>query len=280
MPINKFSSLHIRTQAGAMFVTIDHPPFPVLDAALMKQLDDLALDLLDDSNIQVVVFDSADPDFFIAHGDMGFVKDPAAFMQLQLGDKSNVHLNPMMALHERYRTLPQVTIGKLKGLARCGGAEFLMALDMRFAAEETAGLGQTEALMGIIPGAGGTAYLPPLIGRARSLEIVLGADLFDARTAERYGWINRALPAAELDAFVESLALRIGKLVPGIVVAAKTAIDAGATLSIGDALKIENEQLGAVFSQPIAVERALEALRRGAQTREKEKNLEALLQSF
>ncbi|MGQ5314529.1 enoyl-CoA hydratase/isomerase family protein [Xanthomonas arboricola pv. corylina] len=280
MKNKNFPSLRLRTQAGAMFVTIEHQPFPLLDASLMKQLDDLALTLLDDSSIQVVVFDSADPDFFIAHGDMGFVKDPEAFMQLQLGDKSNAHLNPMMALLERYRTLPQVTIGKLKGLARCGGAEFLTALDMRFAAEETAGLGQTEALMGIIPGAGGTAYLPPLVGRARSLEIVLGADLFDARTAERYGWINRALPAAELDGFVESLALRIGSLVPGVVLAAKAAIDAGATLPIGDALKIENEQLGAVFSQPIAVERTLEALRRGAQTREEEKTFELLLQSF
>lgn len=263
-----------------MFVTIDHQPFHLLDAALMKQLDDLALRLIEDSSIQVVVFDSADADFFLAHGDMNFVKDPAAFMALELGDKANAHLNPMMALLERYRTLPQVTIGKLKGLARCGGVEFLTALDMRFAATETAGLGQTETLMAIIPGAGGTAYLPPLLGRARSLEVIVGADLIDAPTAERYGWINRALPALELDSFVESLALRIGKLAPGIVKAAKIAVDAGVNLPVEEALKVGNEQLGEVFSKPIAVERALEALNRGAQTREVEKKLEDLFQSF
>jgi enoyl-CoA hydratase/carnithine racemase len=118
--------------------------------------------------------------------------------------------------HERTRRLPQITIGKLSGLARGGGSECLMALDMRFAAEETAGLAQ-KGLTGIISGAGATAYLPHIVGRPRALEIILGADLFDANTAERCGWINRAMPRAEFDGFVAALSRRIAGLAPGVL---------------------------------------------------------------
>lgn len=107
-------------------------------------------------------------------------------------------LNPLQALSEQLRKQPQVTIVKLAGLARGGGAEFVTAADMAFAAIGRAGLGQIEALMGIVPGGGGTQYLAHRIGRNRALEVVLGAGLFDAGTAERYGWVNRALPADEL----------------------------------------------------------------------------------
>jgi enoyl-CoA hydratase/carnithine racemase len=273
-------SLRIRAEGGVMFVTIDHRPLPLLDASLMLQLNQLALELRTDTRTRVVVFESADPDFFLVHGDMDFVKNPEAFSQLQLGDDANSHLNPMMRLHEHFRTLPQVTIGKLAGLARGGGSEFLLSLDMRFAALETAGLAQMEVLTGIIPGAGATAYLPRLIGRPRALEVILAAELFDARTAERYGWINRALPQSELDGYVNQLALRIGKLSPGVAKAAKAAVDAAITQTLPEALRIENELLGETFSHPAAKQRTLEALRRGAQTREGERDLERLLNSF
>jgi enoyl-CoA hydratase/carnithine racemase len=275
-----YPSLRIRAEGGVMFVTIDHRPLPLLDASLMLQLNQLALELRTDTGTRVVVFESADPDFFLMHGDMDFVKNPEAFSQLQLGDDANSHLNPMMRLHERFRTLPQVTIGKLAGLARGGGSEFLLSLDMRFAALETAGLAQMEVLTGIIPGAGATAYLPRLIGRPRALEVILGAELFDARTAERYGWINRAMPKAELDGYVNQLALRIGKLAPGVAKAAKSAVEAAITKTLPEALRIENDLLGETFSQPAAKQRTLEALRRGAQTREGERKLEQLLNSF
>lgn len=275
-----YQSLRIRTEGGVKFVTIDHRPLPLLDASLMLQLNQLALELRTDTNTRVVVFESADPDFFLMHGDMDFVKNPETFSQLKLGDDANSHLNPMMRLHERFRTLPQVTIGKLAGLARGGGSEFLLSLDMRFAALETAGLAQMEVLTGIIPGAGATAYLPRLIGRPRALQAILGAELFDARAAERYGWINRALPKAELDGYVKQLALRIGKLPPGVAAAAKASVDAGVTQPLPEALRIENELLGETFSQPAAKQRTLEALRRGAQTRKGELDLEYLLNSF
>jgi len=144
-----------------------------------------------DSGVRVIVFQSADPDFFIPHGDMNFVNDPQLFTNLRVGGDTDTRLNPVQRLHERIRTLPQVTVGKLTGLARGGGTEFLEALDRGFAAIGNAGLAQMEVLMGIIPGAGATAYLPRLMGRARSLEVVLGEELFDAELAERYGWVNR-----------------------------------------------------------------------------------------
>ena len=116
-----FPSLQIRAEHGVAFVTLNHPPLNLLDASLMQQLDALAASLQTDDGIRVVVFDSADADFFIPHGDMDFVKSPEAFSKLELGDEHTRGLNPMMRLHERIRTLPQITIGKLSGLARGGG---------------------------------------------------------------------------------------------------------------------------------------------------------------
>ncbi len=123
-------------------------------------------------------------------------------------------LNPFQAFAEVLRAQPQITIVKLAGLARGGGAEFVAAADMAFGAEGRAGLAQCEAQMGIIPGGGATQYLSQRMPRGRVLEVILGADLYDAKTAERYGWLNRALPVDELDAFVATLAANIAAL-PG-----------------------------------------------------------------
>ena len=275
-PLNSYAdytALRVTLSAGVATVTLDNPPVNVLDAKLMTELNRFAATVRDDTEVRVIVFQSADPEFFLAHGDMNFVNNPDSFTQLKLGD-DGAPLNPMQKLFERFRTLPQVTIAKLAGVARGGGSEFVMALDMRFAAIGKAGLGQFEVLTGIIPGAGGTAYLPRLVGRARALEVVLGAELFDAKTAERYGWVNRALPAKQLDGFVDTLARRIAALPPGV--AAKTAVDA-ADGPLADALRVENELLGQVFTAPAAVERTRAALKAGAQTREGERDLEKLL---
>lgn len=149
----------------------------------------------------------------------------------------------MQVVHEEVRSLPQVTIAKLTGLARGGGNEFLMALDMRFAAIGKAGQAQPEVLLGIMPGGGGTQYMTSLAGRARTLELILGAQLVDAELAERYGLVNRALPADEIDEFVDSLAARIGALDPGIIAAVKTAVTAAATPITREGLDTENALL-------------------------------------
>lgn len=271
-----YNTIRIATEGGAAWLTIDHPPLNVLDAELMPELDDFAARVARDETVDVIVFQSADPDFFIVHGDMNFAIAPEGFLALQLGERGTEHLNPMMRLHERIRALPQVTIGKLAGLARGGGAELFSALDMRFAAKGKAGLGQMEALVGIIPGAGGTAYLPQLVGRARALEIIAGARMFDADLAEHYGWINRALPADELDGFVDALARDIAGRAPGMVRAAKQAVNA-ASPNLDEALDANNRLLGETFGVPRAVELARAALAAGAQTREGERELEVLL---
>ncbi len=273
---NSYQSIRITIEGAVAWITIDNAPLNILDTRLMSDINDFAGKAAQDASMRVIVFQSADPDFFIVHGDMNFVNEPETLMSLELGDAGTEHLNPMMRLHERLRALPQVTIGKLAGLARGGGAELLSALDMRFAAKETAGLAQMESLIGIIPGAAGTVYLPDLMGRPRALEVILGAELFDADTAERYGWINRALPLNELDTFVDSLARRIARRAPGVISAAKRAIDMDSH-KFDHALDTNNTLLGETFAEPIAAELARAALSAGAQTREGEKHLEATL---
>lgn len=277
MPYDDYSGLQVEVEAGVAWVTIDHPPLNVLDATLMTELDGLVSAVREDERVRVIVFQSADPEFFIAHGDMNFVDDPQAFAGLSIGDDASP-LNPMMKLHERLRQLPQVTIAKIAGFARGGGSELAMALDMRFAAAGKAALSQNEAPMGIIPGAGGTVYLPRLAGRARSLEMILGAELFDAAQAERYGLVNRALPPEEIDSFVDSLARRIAALPPGVAAATKSAVDATVG-PLTQGLAEGNELLGEVFTET-AAELTRAALAAGAQTREGERDLEGLMSSI
>ncbi len=196
-----------------MTIAIDNPPVNVLDVALMSEISRLLLAVRDDPDTRVLVFQSANPAFFIAHVDMTLIDEPHAFDEL--ASNAPEGLNPFQAFGELLRSQPQVTLVKLAGLARGGGAEFVAAADMAFAARETAGLAQCEALMGITPGGGATQYLMSRMTRGRALEVILGADLIDAATAERYGWINRALPAAELDDFVDRLARNIAALPAG-----------------------------------------------------------------
>lgn len=216
--------LTINRQDGVATVTIDNPPVNVLDVRLIGELHLLLASLRDETEIRVIVFESADPEFFIAHVDMTLVDQPGALEELMHGVPEG--LNPFQFLSETLRSQPQVTIVKLAGLARGGGAEFVAAADMAFAAAGRAGLAQCEALMGITPGGGGTQYLGERMTRGRALEAILGADLFDATTAERYGWINRALPADKLDSFVATLARNIAALEHGVVAAAKSALRA------------------------------------------------------
>ncbi|MGW5577159.1 enoyl-CoA hydratase/isomerase family protein [Micromonospora chokoriensis] len=273
-----YSSLVVTLKDGVAWVMIKNGPLNLLDKVLLTDLDRLTATLRDDHTTKVIVFESADPDFFVPHGDMAIVDDPS-FADWPIALEQNPVLNPMMRLNERIRLLPQVTIAKLRGLARGGGSELVTAMDMRFASLERAGLAQMEAPTGIIPGAGATAYLTRQIGRPRALEIVLGAGLIDARTAEKYGWVNRALPDAELDAFVEDLARRIAALPPGVIDAAVVSIDAALT-SFQEGLEVENRMLGELFARPAAAELTRAALKAGAQTRDGERDLEAILQNI
>lgn len=267
-----FSKLRLSHAHGVMTIAIDNPPVNVLDVALMSEISRLLLAVRDDPDTRVLVFQSANPEFFIAHVDMTLIDEPHAFDEL--ASNAPEGLNPFQAFGELLRSQPQATLVKLAGLARGGGAEFVAAADMAFAARETAGLAQCEALMGITPGGGATQYLTSRMTRGRALEAILGAELFDAATAERYGWINRALPAAELDDFVDRLARNIAALPAGVIAAAKQAMPAP-DLQAG--FYREHDAWAGLFARPAAERLIRGGLKAGAQTPEGERNLEGLL---
>lgn len=270
-----YSRLHVELDAGVATVTLDNPPVNVLDVVLMREVRHFLGQARDDPHVRVIVFQSADPEFFIAHVDMTLIDEPHAFDDI--AKEAPAGLNPFQALGELIRAQPQVTIVKLEGLARGGGAEFVAAADMTFAAIGRAGLAQCEALMGIIPGGGATQYLSQRMTRGRALEVILGADLIDAATAERYGWVNRALRADELGGFVDRIARDIAALPRGVVAAAKKAIPLAWS---PDGFRREHEAWADLFALPAAETLIRGGLRAGAQTRAGERNLERLLRDL
>lgn len=270
-----FGRLSISHDTGVSTITIDNPPVNVLDVPLMSELSRFLVSVRDDPNTRVLVFQSANPEFFIAHVDMTLIDEPHAFDELARDAPEG--LNPFQAFGELLRAQPQVTIVKLAGLARGGGAEFVAAADMAFAAEGLAGLAQCEALMGITPGGGATQYLTSRMTRGRALEVVLGAELIDAATAERYGWINRALPAAELEHFVDRLARNIAALPEGVIAAAKKAMPAP---DLREGFYREHDAWAGLFERPAAEKLIRGGLKAGAQTCDGERNLEGLMRGL
>jgi enoyl-CoA hydratase/carnithine racemase len=272
------TTLHLDRADGVATIRIDHPPVNVLDAALMRDLRDALTEVAADDDTRVVVLRSANPDFFVAHVDMGLVDDPHAFdgfgPEVAAQDPG---LNPFQALGELVRHLPQVSIVELAGLARGGGAELVAAADLAYAATETAGIGQIESQMGLVPGGGGTQYLRSRTTRSRALEVVLAGELYDATTAAAYGWVTRAVPAADLPAYVAQVARRIAALPEGVVAAAKAALPPE---DLRAGLRAEHDAWASTIARP-AAERLIRAgLEAGAQTVEGERDLEGLLRAI
>lgn len=185
-------------------VTFDRPPLNIVGPDEVRRLVDILGQIEADPNVKVVVFDSALPDYFIAHYDL--LKPLSDSTGMAAGPTGMPPVPDFMA---RLARVKAVTIVVIRGRASGIGSELALAADMRFASRETARLSQFEVGAGFAPGGGPTARLPRLVGRGRALEILLGADAFDGDLAERYGYVNRALPDAELDAFVDRLATRI-----------------------------------------------------------------------
>jgi enoyl-CoA hydratase/carnithine racemase len=263
----RYAAVRVSVAGGVARVTIDHPPLNLLDAALLEDLERAGRALAQDDAVRVVVVASGDPEFFVAHADVrGMVGrgDPEA--------ATRERLSRFAELTERWRTMPKATIAVIEGRARGGGSEFALALDMRFAARETAVLAQPEVALGIPPGGGGTQRLPRLVGRARALEAVLGADDVDAGTAERWGWVNRALPAADLWPFVDRLAARIAGFPAVAVAAAKAAVDL-AEGPLPDGLREEHRLLRRALAAPETTAAMDAFLAAGGQTRAYERDL-------
>ncbi|RAJ32877.1 enoyl-CoA hydratase/isomerase family protein [Pedobacter cryoconitis] len=217
-----YTTLHINVSNSVATVSLDNAPVNALSGKMMKELQLLLKDLSEDFLIKVIVFDSKNADFFIAHVDINILNEKDILDEL--ANEAAEGLNIFQNLGEVLRNQPQITIVKLKGIARGGGAEFVAAADMSFAALEKGKISQCEALMGIIPGGGATQYLSSKMPRRRVLEIILGSDLFDAETAERYGWINRAIKDSEIDKFVSRLAENIASLPEGVMYTMKAVL--------------------------------------------------------
>src|SRR6202167_3619159 len=177
-------------------VTLDNPPINVIDDGMYDAFYDLVGEIEADAALEVVTFESANPDFFIAHYGTS-------------GPRSRFGVPPWIDAATRLANSGVLSIAVIRGRARGGGSEFALGCDIRFASREKAVFGQPEVGTGLIPGGGALQRLPLLVGRSRAIEIILGADDYDATTAERYGWINRAIPDAELDGFVSNFVRRI-----------------------------------------------------------------------
>src|ERR1700733_919809 len=189
-----------RTHPGRWTITFSNPPINMFVPTTIVELGALMTDIEADPSVKVVVFQSANPDFFVAHLDVGkAVERPEV-----LGFWRDIVL--------RLSSTPIVSIAKIRGRTRGIGNEFVLACDMRFASRKSALFGQPEVGVGLIPGGGALEWLPRLLGRSRALEIVLSADDFDADIAERYGWVNRALDDGDLDSFVDALARRLASV--------------------------------------------------------------------
>jgi enoyl-CoA hydratase/carnithine racemase len=272
---NEYQLLQFNLKNGVANITIDNAPVNALSGRLIKELKQLLNDLSTDKNVKVIIFDSINQDFFIAHVDINILEEQDILDEL--GKAAPKGLNIFQAVGEMLREQPQITIVKLKGIARGGGAEFVAAADMSFASLEKGKLSQCEALMGIIPGGGATQYLSSKMTRGRTLEIILGADLFDATTAERYGWINRAIPDAEIDEFVDCLADNIAKLPEGVVETTKKVLSTTTNI---EGFQLENDGWAALVFNPEAARIMTGAIQNGAQTVKGELKLEEILRAL
>jgi len=264
MAYDDYQLLRVHVDAGIARATIDHPPINLLDLALIIELDRFGREVEADDSVRVVLLDSADPDFFVAHADVTLIQRLPADDIARHDELAGFH-----AVVDRFRTMPKATIAVLEGIARGGGSELALSLDMRFAALGKAILSQPEVGVGIIPGGSGTQRLHRLVGRARALEIVLGCNDIDAETAERWGYVNRALPASELHPFVDALSARIASFPPGAIARAKAAVDAALPDPV-DGLLTEDQLFRTCLGDPAAQERMTAFLAAGGQTREVE----------
>ena len=183
----------------------DNPPLNIAGARMFEDLQGLLARMDASPSLRAVVFESANPEFYLAHFDLNDIAGSLGLMKT--AGPSGLPL--LMDTFVRLTKSPVVSIAKIRGRVRGVGSEFVLACDMRFASREKTALAQVEVGSGVHPGGGGTERLPPLVGRGRALEIILGSNDFDGETAERYGYVNRALPDTELDRFVDALARRI-----------------------------------------------------------------------
>ena len=268
-----FNMLGVDVTNRVARVDISAPPMNVMTLDLFGELAKFSAAVADDDDVSVVVLRSADPDFFIAHFDVGaIVQFPADGEPERAGELGGFH-----RMCETYRTMPKVTIAEIAGRIGGGGNELAMSCDMRFGALEKMVVNQMEVPLGILPGGTGTQRLPRLVGRSRAMEIILGGIDIDAETAEAWGMINRALPAAELRTHVDALADRIAGYPPIALAAAKQSVVNAEDKPLHDGMLDEAWLFQQTLRDPEAQRRMRRFLETGGQTREGELRLMDIL---
>ena len=263
-------TLKVRQEGAVLFAEISAPPMNLLGPELVRDLVSLIQAAEADAAVQVLVFTSADPDYFISHVDLTRIADYRQEAAKLTGEAS------IALLFHHLSAGRLVTIAQIEGRVRAAGSEFVLACDMRFAARESAIFAQFEPAFGVLPGGGAAQHLTRLMGRGRALEVMLSADDYDAELAERYGWINRALPAAELGDFVHALAHRIARFPAAGHAAVKDRVNAIA-LAPADDFRRDSDLFGEGVARPDAQARISSAIQRGLQTRDAEIELARVL---
>ena len=264
MAYDGYTLIDVQRDGPLVTATVNNPPINLITMALFGELARLAEELEADPAALVFVLKSADPDFFLAHFDVAALIAMADAPAPPTDDANAYH-----AMCHRFRTMNKVTIAQIEGRVGGGGAELSMNFDMRFGVIGKTVINQMEVPIGILPGGTGTQNLPRLVGRARAMEIILGGIDVDAETAERWGWLNRALPANAIDAHVDALARRIASFPADAVRLAKQSVDS-ATLPMAEGCQQEADLFQTLlFSDPArhAMRRFLEL---GGQTRDGE----------
>ncbi|TVS17444.1 MAG: enoyl-CoA hydratase/isomerase family protein [Gammaproteobacteria bacterium] len=217
-----YERIRVELDRGVCFATLDNPPINLITADLYRELAAFAAEVEADDEVRAVVLKSANKDFFLAHFDveaiLAFPVDTPAQREVELND---YHL-----MCERFRAMPKATICQIEGRVGGGGSELALSCDMRFGVKERTVICQMEVPLGILPGGTGTQRLPRLLGRGRALEIILGGDDIDARTACEWGYLNRIFKRREIEPFVTRLARRIASFPADAVRRAKASVDA------------------------------------------------------
>ncbi|MEE4360221.1 MAG: enoyl-CoA hydratase/isomerase family protein [Pseudomonadales bacterium] len=267
-----YELIHVELDAGVCFATLDNPPINLITLALFAELAAFAAEVEADESVCAVVLKSANPEFFLAHFDveaiLGFPVDEPA--------RRSETLNDYHLMCERFRAMPKVTICQIEGRVGGGGSELALSCDLRFGVRGKTRICQMEVPLGILPGGTGTQRLPRLVGRGRALEIILGGDDLDAKTAEAWGYLNRALKADEIGPFVDALARRIASFPPEAVALAKASVDA-AERPLAEGLAEEAYLFQCLLRTEAAQTNMRRFLEVGGQTRKGEKKVGKLV---
>ena len=260
---DNYATISTQLNDGVLVATINNPPVNVMTLALYQDLVAFTAAVAVDEDVRVVVMQSADPDFFIAHFDIEVI------LTFPI-DEPPAKASELSAFHgmcELMRTMNKPTIAKLAGRVGGGGNEFAASCDMRFGVRGQTVINQMEVPLGILPGGGGTQQLPRLIGRNRAMEVILGADDLDAETAERWGYLNRIFDTTQaMDDFVDRLARRIASWPKGAVALAKASV-VNAEPAMREGLLEEAYLFQQTLRLPEAQANMRAAMAMGAQTR-------------